>query len=127
MAIYNQSSIDRTFRALGDPSRRAMLAAICSNGSCTASELSDLFDSAQPTISKHIKVMEEAELIDRHVEGRIHHFRLNTVRLVEANQWVQAQLNFWENSLDQLALFLDETSPTKQSRKSAHATKKKRN
>jgi len=110
MAIRNsnQSSLDKTFRALGDQSRRDILAAICANGSCTAGELTELFDSAQPTISKHIKVMEKAELIDRYVEGRTHRFKLNTTRLVQADEWVRKHLDFWENSVEQLAQYLDE-------------------
>jgi DNA-binding transcriptional ArsR family regulator len=108
MAIHHTDALDRTFHALGDASRRRMLAAISRNGACSAGELGALFDSAQPTISKHLRVLEEAELISRRVEGRRHVFTLVPSRMRQAQHWLERHLAFWEGSLDQLEGLLEE-------------------
>ncbi|MCA9265848.1 MAG: helix-turn-helix transcriptional regulator [Planctomycetales bacterium] len=108
MAIHYQESLDRIFHALGDGTRRTMLAMIAKRGECTASELGKPFRVAQPTISKHIRVLEQASLVSRRVAGRIHHFRLNTKPLTEATDWIARHRTFWENSLDALGNALDD-------------------
>src|SRR5215813_8024943 len=108
MAIQYTDALDRTFHALGDASRRRMLAAISRNRACSAGELGALFDSAQPTISKHLRVLEEAELIARRVEGRRHVFTLTPSRMRQAQHWLERHLAFWEGSLDQLEGLLAE-------------------
>ena len=108
MAIQCTDALDRTFHALGDASRRRVLATISRNGRCSAGELGALFDSAQPTISKHLRVLEEAELIARRVEGRRHVFTLAPSRMRQAQRWLERHLAFWEGSLDQLEGLLEE-------------------
>ena len=108
MAIQYTDNLDRTFHALGDASRRHMLSVLAARGACTAGELGELFDSAQPTISKHLRVLEEAQLVMRRVEGRRHLFSLTPARLHEARSWMDRHLAFWEGSLDQLAKLLDD-------------------
>jgi DNA-binding transcriptional ArsR family regulator len=112
MAIHYTDALDRTFHALGDASRRRMLAAISRNGTCSAGELGALFNSAQPTISKHLRVLEEAELIARRVEGRRHVFTLAPSRMRQAQHWLERHLAFWQGSLDQLEGLLDELKKT---------------
>ncbi len=107
MAIQYSSALDRTFHALGDETRRRMLARISRKGECSAGELVDLFDFAQPTISKHLRVLENAGLVNRHVEGRTHIFTLGASRLKEAESWLHRHQAFWEASLARLADFLD--------------------
>jgi len=70
-----------------------------------------LFDIAQPTVSKHLRALETAGLLTRHVSGRRHIFTLGAARLKEAEGWLQRHLSFWENSLDQLAEFLNSSDP----------------
>ena len=108
MAIHHTDALDRTFHALGDASRRRMLAVISRNGACSAGELGAAFDSAQPTISKHLRVLEKAELITRRVEGRRHVFTLAPSRMRQAQHWLERRLAFWEASLDQLEGVLEE-------------------
>ena len=107
MAIHYLSSLDRTFHALGDESRRKMLATISRRGQCSAGELVELFNSSQPTISKHLRVMEKAGLVVRKVEGRQHLFTMNSAPLEEADKWLQRHLAFWESSLSRLGNLLD--------------------
>jgi DNA-binding transcriptional ArsR family regulator len=108
MAIQYTDALDRTFHALGDASRRRMLAAISRRGACSAGELGELFESAQPTISKHLRVLEQAQLISRRVEGRRHVFTLAPSRMRQAQRWIDRHLAFWESSLDQLEDMLEE-------------------
>lgn len=107
MAIQYSNSLNRTFHALGDESRRKILAMISHKQRCTASELVELFSVSQPTVSKHLKVLEAAGLITRHIEGRHHLFALGADGLKEADNWIKHHLVFWENSLDRLGQLLD--------------------
>jgi DNA-binding transcriptional ArsR family regulator len=112
MAIQYTEALDRTFHALGDGSRRRMLATISRKGACSAGELGALFESSQPTISKHLRVLEQAELISRRVEGRRHVFALQPMRMRQAREWLERHLAFWEGSLDQLEDLLKELKQT---------------
>ena len=112
MAIQYTEALDRTFHALGDGSRRRLLATISRKGACSAGELGALFDSSQPTISKHLRVLEQAELISRRVEGRRHVFALQPTRMRQAREWLGRHLAFWEGSLDQLEDLLKELKQT---------------
>jgi DNA-binding transcriptional ArsR family regulator len=108
MAIHYAETLDRTFHALGDGSRRRMLATISRKGACSAGELGALFESSQPTISKHLRVLEQAQLISRRVEGRRHVFTLQPRQMRQARAWLERHLAFWEGSLDQLDGLLEE-------------------
>ena len=106
MAIQYQNALDRTFHALGDESRRRMLAMLATEGECTASELGKQFRHAQPTISKHIKVLEKAGLVQREIDGRIHRFRLDSRPLDEAEDWIARHRQFWAGTLERLEGFV---------------------
>ncbi len=107
MAIRYSNSLNLTFHALGDESRRKILAMISHKQRCTAGEIVDLFDVSQPTVSKHLKVLEAAGLVIRHIEGRHHIFALRADGLREADGWIRRHLAFWESSLDRLGHILD--------------------
>lgn len=102
--------LDRTFRALADATRRSMIHALASGEARSAGELGSRFRSAQPTISRHLKVLEEARLVERRVEGRVHRFRLRPQPLREASDWIARHERFWSGAVDQLAQLLDETA-----------------
>jgi DNA-binding transcriptional ArsR family regulator len=76
----------------------------------SAGELGRQFSSAQPTISKHLKVLEQAGLVERTVAGRVHRFRLRQKRLREAETWIARQQAFWTGAVDQLDRLLREVS-----------------
>lgn len=94
------------FHALSDASRRAMIDALADGAQRSASELGGLFKSAQPTISKHLKVLETAGLVERDVVGREHRFRLRQKPLREAERWIARQRAFWNGAIDQLDAML---------------------
>ena len=103
------SHLDLTFRALSDGTRRAMIQALARGEARSAGELGSRFDSAQPTISKHLKVLEQAGLVERTIEGRVHRFRLRPQPLQEAERWLARHQAFWTGAVDQLERLLAET------------------
>ncbi len=108
MAIRYADTLDRTFHALGDGTRRRMLGLLTRRGECTAGELGAPFDIAQPTASKHLAVLERAGLVRRRIEGREHRFRLDPTPLDEARAWIARHRDYWQATLDRLGEALAE-------------------
>jgi DNA-binding transcriptional ArsR family regulator len=108
--MHSAPALDRTFQALSDGTRRAMIQALSHGETRSAGELGRAFRSAQPTISKHLKVLEEAGLVVRAVEGRVHRFRLRRTPLQEAEGWLARHQAFWTGAVDQLDRLLSGTS-----------------
>jgi DNA-binding transcriptional ArsR family regulator len=104
------SSLDRTFQALADGTRRSMIHALAQGEARSAGELGRQFRSAQPTISKHLKVLERAGLVERTVEGRLHLFRLRREPLRDAGGWIARHQAFWTGAVEQLDRLLSEAS-----------------
>jgi DNA-binding transcriptional ArsR family regulator len=104
-----EASLDRTFRALADPTRRSMIHALAGGEARSAGELGARFRSAQPTISRHLKVLEHARLVERRVEGRVHSFRLRRAPLTEASRWLERHQAFWTGAVAQLEALMEKT------------------
>jgi DNA-binding transcriptional ArsR family regulator len=100
------SNLDRTFHALADSTRRSVIHALARGEAQSAGELGRKFHSAQPTISKHLKVLEQAGLLERTIEGRIHRFRLHQRPLREAGGWITRHQAFWTGAVSQLDALL---------------------
>ena len=100
-------ALDRVFSALADPTRRAILARLAS-GEATVNELVAPFALSQPTISKHLKVLEVAGLVSRGRSAQFRPVRLNPEPLASAARWLGDYRRFWEESLDQLAIIAKE-------------------
>jgi|SRR5215469_313704 len=98
--------LDAVFGALTDRTRRAMLERLA-RGPATVSELAAPFTMSLPAISRHLKVLEEAGLIGREVQGRVHHCRLDVSALREAERWLQHYQAFWQDTLNALAGHLE--------------------
>ena len=96
------TQLDRTFSALSDATRRRILEQL-SRGDRSVSELAEPFDMSLPAVSKHLRVLERAGLLQRHIDGRVHRMRMDPKPLQEAVDWVQQHRIFWEQSLDALA------------------------
>ena len=105
MVEYQTSQLDTVFHALGDATRRRMLAHLA-KGECTVSELAEPFSMSLAAASKHIKSLEGAGLITREVKGRTHYCRLNAAPLASAQGWLNFYEKFWTHSLDALEALL---------------------
>lgn len=101
----NSDELDRTFAALADPTRRAILARLAT-GEATVNQLVEPFDMTQPSISKHLKVLEQAGLISRGRAAQTRPCRLEPAPLQEIAQWVGMYTSLWEASFDRLDAFL---------------------
>ncbi|MEM7226626.1 MAG: metalloregulator ArsR/SmtB family transcription factor [Pseudomonadota bacterium] len=107
MVKYESASLDHTFAALADPTRRAILARLTS-GEATVGELAAPFEMSWPAVTKHLKSLERAGLIERRRDGRSHLCRLQPAPLVDAAQWISDTKKFWESNLDSLERYLKE-------------------
>src|SRR5947209_20467071 len=95
-------ALDQTFAALADPTRRAILARLA-GGEATVNELAAPFRISLPAISRHLKVLEQAQLIDRARDGPFRRCRLRAERLAAASEWLAFYERFWNESFDRLA------------------------
>src|SRR3954451_6248973 len=101
------ASLDATFAALADPTRRAILARLA-KGEATVTELVAPFKLSQPAISKHLKVLERAGLISRGRDAQKRPCRIGAEPLAEANRWLEDYRKIWEANFDRLDALLDE-------------------
>ena len=97
--------LDRVFRALGDPTRRAVLSRLCT-GPAPVSELARSFDMALPSFAQHLDVLEECGLVRSRKVGRVRTYRLVPQPLRVAERWMTQQRALWERRLDQLDSYL---------------------
>ena len=110
-----------TFSALADPTRRAILARLA-GGEATVNELAAPFEMTLPAVSKHLKVLERAGLIERGRSAQWRPARLRAEPLKEAADWVQQYRRFWEESLERLGAYLRAVQDAKASTATSAAT-----
>jgi len=113
--------LDRAFAALADPTRRAIISRLAS-GEATVKELAQPFEMRQPSISKHLKVLERAGLISRGRAAQTRPCRLEAAPLKEVAQWVEVYRNLWEESFERLDAFL-KSIPSSTTRGKKHVSK----
>jgi DNA-binding transcriptional ArsR family regulator len=106
MVNRHAQKMDRLFRALADPTRRQILLRVAQSDR-TVAELSKPFAISPPAISRHLKVLEVAGILERVRAGKYHHFRLKTDPLAEVRQVLEKLTAFWTQRLDALEQFLD--------------------
>lgn len=107
MMVKHSRVLDDTFSALADPTRRAIVVHLA-RGERTVTQLAQPFQISLPAISRHLRVLEEAGLVARRREGRVHHCRLVTKRMTEAGRWIERTRETWERRLDALERTLKE-------------------
>ncbi len=105
--VTNSRTLDLTFGALADPIRRAILARLA-RGEATVGELARPFDVSRPAISKHLRVLERAGLVQRTRDGRISRCGLDAEPMRDAADWIERYREYWEEQLDSLARYLEE-------------------
>ena len=104
--VSTTDQLSTTFAALADPTRRAILARL-SSGEATVTELAEPFAMSLPAVSKHLKVLERAGLIERGREAQWRPCRLRAERLKEVDDWVEHYRRFWQTSFDRLTDHLE--------------------
>lgn len=96
-----------TFKALAHPLRRDIVERL-SGGMATVGEVTRDFEVSKPTISRHLKTLEEAGVVSRVVEGRNHRLALRPEALAEASEWIQLQRARWERAFEVVGEYLEE-------------------
>lgn len=102
------SPLDQTFSALGDPTRRAILAKLAL-GEAALSEIAEPFDMSQTGVTRHVNVLADAGLVSVTKRGRTRYCRLEAVPMKEATDWLSSYQQFWQDRLTDLASHLGET------------------
>jgi DNA-binding transcriptional ArsR family regulator len=116
MVKYSSATLNRTFAALADPTRRRILAHLA-RGDRRVTDLARPHAMSLPAVSKHLRVLEKAGLLRRRRYGRVHEMQLDAKPLKKAAQWVDEYRKFWEGSLDRLAQYLEQTKPRSKKKK----------
>ena len=98
--------VNDAFRALAHPIRRGIVERL-SNGPATVGEATAGFGVTKPAISRHLKVLEEAGVVVRRIEGRTHRLGLDPVPLAEAVEWIDRQRAVWERMFDAVEEILE--------------------
>ena len=113
--MVNDSSerLTTVFLALADPTRRAILERLA-HGEASGTELARPFSISVPAISKHLRVLEHANLILHRKDGRTHRFRLAASPMREAAVWLEHYRHFWETQFDSLDTYLQATAQEEQ-------------
>lgn len=94
------------FQAISDPTRRAILVMLTSQ-TMTAGAIAENFDAARPTISKHIQILNECELVEANQQGREIFYELKVEKMKEIDKWLEQFRVIWENRFNQLDNLLD--------------------
>ena len=108
MVKYSDQTLDRTFAALADPTRRALLARLGKEDGISVSDLAQPFAMSLPAIMKHLDVLSDAGLVARRKTGRIVACRLTAAPMRRAMDWLNRYQCFWSENLDRLAAFVEE-------------------
>jgi DNA-binding transcriptional ArsR family regulator len=131
MVYYPTATLDRTFAALADPTRRALLAQLSERESISVSELAKPFKMSLPAVMKHLDVLGDAGLVTREKTGRTVACRLEAEPMRAATDWLNRYQRFWSEQLDNLAAYLEEDAcppspPSHQASQSAAASTPRR-
>lgn len=120
-------AISETFSALADPTRRAILARLAL-GETSVTELAEPFDMSMPAVSKHLRVLEKAGLVERSRQAQYRPVKLRAEPLRQAWGWIEEYRQFWEESFDRLDAYLKRLQAEEAKKRApAKSSKEKRN
>jgi DNA-binding transcriptional ArsR family regulator len=108
MVKLQDTPLDRTFAALSDPTRRALVMRLAEQPELSVSELAAPFSMSLPAVMKHLDVLSDAGLVARAKTGRVVACRLDAEPMRDAFEWLNRYEKFWSTRLDRLAAFLEE-------------------
>lgn len=107
MVIYSDTTLDRTFSALADPTRRILLAQLADAKTMSVSQLSAPLSMSMPAVLKHLDVLGEAGLVTRKKVGRTVQCSINADPMIAAMEWLERYQVFWTERLDRLAAIVE--------------------
>jgi DNA-binding transcriptional ArsR family regulator len=110
MLQTSQDQLDHVFSALSDPTRRGMLARLA-DGETTVGALAEPYAMSQPAISKHVRVLERAGLVQRRRRGREHHIKVDPRAIKQATSWISRYARFWVEQFDAVDVYIAARSP----------------
>ena len=110
MVKYSAEPLDRTFAALADPTRRALVMRLAAEPGLSVSELAAPFAMSLPAVMKHLDVLSGAGLLARTKTGRTVACRLDAEPMRDAFEWLNRYERFWSERLDSLAAYLERES-----------------
>ena len=122
----NSDHLSQVFAALADPTRRSILARL-SKGEASVNEIAEPFDITLPAVSKHLKVLEKAGLIERTREAQYRPCRLQAAPLRDAADWIDHYRQYWEESFDRLDAYLKTVTARQRNQKTKRGKKNDRN
>ena len=109
LMVNNQSeTLDAIFSALGDPTRRGILAQLA-KGEARVTDLAAPYQMSLPAVSKHLRVLEDAGLLKKEKDGRVIRCRCDPEPLKSAAEWIETYQRFWETQFDALAEYLEDS------------------
>jgi DNA-binding transcriptional ArsR family regulator len=97
---------DEVFKALADPTRRAIFERLARDGAQTVRALTDLAGVSQPAVSKHLRILKKARLVDDRREGRETHYSAQPLALAPVRDWMSLYGAFWNERIDELESLL---------------------
>lgn len=100
-------ALQTLFGALSDETRFAIVEALLQRESMTATEIAAPFDISKPAISRHLKVLEDAGLIERRIDRQFRVFRARREGFAEIGNWVERHRHFWNASFDRLERLIE--------------------
>lgn len=104
--MVKSDTLDRTFSALADPRRREILEHL-SRGPASISELAEPFDISLAGVLKHVRILEEANLVTSEKNGRTRECRLGPEHMDDATRWIEMHRRRWERRLDRLEAYIE--------------------
>ncbi len=109
MVEYEDQALIVVFKALGDPGRLRIVTLLGQQGVTRVTDLAAQFDMSLNAVSKHIKVLEKADIVKRQVTGREHLIALKPTFHLIIQDWLKRSQNLWQQRLDQLEQIFDQT------------------
>lgn len=105
-----ENKVNLIFRAIADPTRREIFhVLVVASTALTISQISDQFEMSRQGVTKHIKILEDAGMVKMHVDGRERMCFADPKPLKEVKTWIDAYDQFWDDKLDLLGKYLDES------------------
>lgn len=124
MVKLSGERLDQTFKALSDPTRRAIVQRLA-RGDAFVGELAEPFEMSWPAVSKHLRILERAGLVEQVREGTNRRCRLAAEPLQSAQRWIAQYTTFWEGKLDSLESYIARTAPKSAKRTARGAGRRK--